>query len=484
MDNKKQYYNNLKPGDTSIESRLGAKILMNDNLVINASRRSEYLDQLREDEYQGNINPNADEETSIVFMGKIPVDINQQGNINQESILENRESTITTPNRTPGEMPDEEQFDPPTITNVTPLEGRKGDTIIIEGTGFINNSTQVYFGGVLADSVDFVSPTKIIAYVGNGNSGDIIVKASGISSAPYKDKFNYLGVEEGVMYEEEPADQLDSESNFEGEIISDPDKKADETAANTPKGCEGTGPGHPPPGNLRKITDKPSKPSQCFVVNSQNKISPTYDFIAAAKLAIGTYTKFMAGGDGGNKGCGIGLSIIYNYATGHGMTWILKKKKQPIIGTALDVLPGTYSIDSTLQADKVNFERIIIFDGKLDRNDYTTNHNWEVAKRLIQPGDIINTRTNCTGCKSGHIGLVVDTKDNNGKDFDIISNSSGGYRGGDGIKTPAGAIAKNFTVGSWYSKVAIRTGVGPTIIYRFKCGRGAEWGKTISIPNK
>ena len=481
MDNKKQYYNNLKPGDTSIESRLGAKILMNDNLVINASRRSEYLDQLREDEYQGNINPNADEETSIVFMGKIPVDINQQGNINQESILENRESTITTPNRTPGEMPDEEQFDPPTITNVTPLEGRKGDAIIIEGTGFINNSTQVYFGGVLADSVDFASPTKIIAYVGNGNSGDIIVKASGISSAPYKDKFNYLGIEEGVMFEEVADDPTDA--SIEGDKLADGEQSEDEkNDTKIPGGCPKPNQTRSKANVVRVITPCEKRtPFQGVARDNTGKIIPIYDFVAAAKTCINISTSCPAITENGVLGCGMALSIMYMYACGHGMTWISSKKnKNPIIGTHLQYVYGTASIYDYLSKDKLNFEKIKIYEPGQGR-DYWN----KVSVKLLQPGDIIDTVTDTV---NGHIGIVSDTQTKSPGTWDIISNSSRGFN--PELNKKIGSILLNYSgyhggngFGGKY-RIATTSGVGSTYLFRFKCGRGAEWGKTIGIPQK
>lgn len=472
MDNKKQYYNNLKPGDTSIESRLGAKILMNDNLVINASRRSEYLDQLREDEYQGNINPNADEETSIVFMGKIPVDMNQQGNINQESILENKESTITTPDRTPGEMPDEEQFNPPTITNVTPLEGRKGDTITIEGTGFINNSTQVYFGGVLADSVDFASPTKIIAYVGNGNSGDIIVKVSGISSAPYKDKFNYLGVEEGVMFEEVAEDPTDTST--EGNNLADGEKSEDEkTDVKVPEGCPKSNQTRSK-ANVKRVI-KPCKGSEGVARDNSNKIVPIYDFVAAAKTCIDISTGCPEITQNGKLGCAMGVSIIYMYACGHGMTWVNTKNAKPIVGTYLQYAFGTALIYDYLSKDKLNFEKIEIY-----KPGQGINYWKNTSMKLLQPGDIVDTITIAT--RNGHIGVVSDTQNNRPGTWDIISNSSKGYNPLLGVTI--GTIKSNYNTYSWGSGVATRSGVGPTYIFRFKCGRGAEWGKTIGIPQK
>ena len=474
MDNKKQYYNNLKPGDTSIESRLGAKILMNDNLVINASRRSEYLDQLREDGYQGNINPNADEETSIVFMGKIPVDINQQGNTNQESILENKESTITTPTRTAGEMPGEEIIDPPTITNVTPLEGRKGDTITIEGTGFIRYSTQVYFGNRLADSVYVSSPTKLTAVVSNGRSGDIIVIVKGMPSAAYRDKFKYLGVEEGFEFEEEITEDP-TNTGSEGNNLADGEKSKDEkTDVKISGGCPKSNQTRSK-ANVKRVI-KPCKGSEGVARDNAGKIVPIYDFVAAAKTCIDISTACPKDTQNGALGCAMGVSIIYMYACGHGMTWVNTKNAKPIIGTYLQHVLGTALIYDYLSKDKVNFEKIEIY-----KPGQGLNYWKNTSMKLLQPGDIVNTVT-VNPPPNGHIGVVSDTQTNRPGVWDIISNSSSAYNPLLGAKV--GTIKLNYDASRWGSGVATRVGVGSTYIFRFKCGRGAEWGKTIGIPQK
>lgn len=88
MDNKKQYYTNLTSSETSIESRDGSKILMdsNGNVLLTTSRRTEYIDPLRQEYYQGNINLNPDEESSYFFIGTDQIIIDQQGNTNQDTI--------------------------------------------------------------------------------------------------------------------------------------------------------------------------------------------------------------------------------------------------------------------------------------------------------------------------------------------------------------------------------------------------------------
>jgi hypothetical protein len=469
MSNK-QYYNNINPGETSIESRTGAKIVMNDGLVINAARRPEYLDQLRKDNYQGNIKQNVDEDTSFVSMGKIPVDIKQQGNVNQESILENKESKIITPTRTSGEMPDEEIVDPPILLNIYPLKGKKGDEITIEGFGFIKYATQVTFGGVSADSVGFFSGTRIIAIVGNGKSGDIVVKVKGASTT-YKDKFTYLGVEEGFEFEQRIEDDP-TDTSTEGNNLPDGKKSNDEKGGGKPpEGCPKSNQTRSA-ANVKRVI-KPCEGAQGVARDNLGKIVPIYDFVAAAKTCIDISTGCPPITQNGKLGCAMGVSIIYMYACGHGMTWVNTKNAKPIVGTYLQYAFGTALIYDYLSKDKLNFEKIEIYKPG-QGIDYWKN----TSMKLLQPGDIVDTITVAT--RNGHIGVVSDTQNNRPGTWDIISNSSSGYNPLLGVKI--GTIKSNYNTYSWGSGVATRSGVGPTYIFRFKCGRGATWGKTLGIP--
>jgi hypothetical protein len=87
MSNK-QYYTNLNPNEKVIENRFGSKVVMDNsgNVLLTTSRRTEYIDQLRQENYQGDINLNPDEEGSFFYVGTGQIDINQQGNINQDSL--------------------------------------------------------------------------------------------------------------------------------------------------------------------------------------------------------------------------------------------------------------------------------------------------------------------------------------------------------------------------------------------------------------
>lgn len=66
----------------------------------------------------------------------------------------------------------------PTITQFTPSSAAQGTTVTITGTGF-TGTTQVKFGTSPADSIRVVSDTQIIAIVGNGSSGSVVVTTPG-----------------------------------------------------------------------------------------------------------------------------------------------------------------------------------------------------------------------------------------------------------------------------------------------------------------
>ncbi|SEP46322.1 MBG domain-containing protein, partial [Mucilaginibacter sp. OK283] len=61
---------------------------------------------------------------------------------------------------------------PPVITGFSPQIAVAGDKVTITGSGF-TAATSVTFGGVPATAVTYVSPTSVIATVGQGISGDI-----------------------------------------------------------------------------------------------------------------------------------------------------------------------------------------------------------------------------------------------------------------------------------------------------------------------
>ncbi len=67
---------------------------------------------------------------------------------------------------------------PPSISSFAPLSASKGKTVTINGNNFIN-VTSVTFGGIPAQSYSVVSPTRIDAIVGVGESGNVVVTTSG-----------------------------------------------------------------------------------------------------------------------------------------------------------------------------------------------------------------------------------------------------------------------------------------------------------------
>lgn len=67
---------------------------------------------------------------------------------------------------------------PPTIASFAPVSAIKGNTVTVTGTNFVN-VTAVIFGGVPAQSYTVVSPTRIDAIVGVGESGNVAVTTLG-----------------------------------------------------------------------------------------------------------------------------------------------------------------------------------------------------------------------------------------------------------------------------------------------------------------
>ena len=210
-----------------------------------------------------------------------------------------------------------------------------------------------------------------------------------------------------------------------------------------------------------------SKANEFLPRDASGAITPYYNFIAAAKASIGTFTKTLKHTEktdkndnpipdtGGALGCGGGVAIIYLRATGHGLDWD-PTKSPPKPGERVNLPLGTASIYNLLRLDKKNWRQ---------------RANWRDA----QPGDCLNTVT--IGVKNGHIGWVVDTKLNDGVSWDVVSNSSSGYTGTKTDKSLKGSIQNNYTVNKW-SEIANRKGVGPTYAYEF-IGKFDEPNRTI-----
>ena len=78
----------------------------------------------------------------------------------------------------------------PTITSFLPASGGSGTSVVITGTNLIG-ATAVSFGGTAAQGFTVVSPTGIIAMVGNGSSGVISISTpngTGSSTASFSFK--------------------------------------------------------------------------------------------------------------------------------------------------------------------------------------------------------------------------------------------------------------------------------------------------------
>lgn len=80
---------------------------------------------------------------------------------------------------------------PPQITNFTPVSGFPGSVITITGQNFISPVT-VSFGGVTAANVTILSPTQLLADVGNGASGVVTVQNAGGTAASVT-TFSFFG---------------------------------------------------------------------------------------------------------------------------------------------------------------------------------------------------------------------------------------------------------------------------------------------------
>lgn len=71
---------------------------------------------------------------------------------------------------------------PPTITSFTPLTAVTGATITVTGTNFTNISS-VSLGGTSVASFKSLSPTTLVAIVGNGSSGTLSITTAGGTAA-------------------------------------------------------------------------------------------------------------------------------------------------------------------------------------------------------------------------------------------------------------------------------------------------------------
>jgi hypothetical protein len=99
--------------------------------------------------------------------------------------------TVTTPGGVATAPQNFTIVPPPQITNFSPVSGFPGSVITITGQNFISPVT-VSFGGVTAANVTILSPTQLLADVGNGASGVVMVQNAGGTAASVT-TFSFFG---------------------------------------------------------------------------------------------------------------------------------------------------------------------------------------------------------------------------------------------------------------------------------------------------
>jgi hypothetical protein len=144
------------------------------------------------------------------------------------------------------------------------------------------------------------------------------------------------------------------------------------------------------------------------------------DLITSAISHIGHPTYDIAGTEQGALGCASAVSMMFYRAFGVNMR----------TGSAIKSNPksiGDFGSKGTGE-----------LAGWFSNGNLYRKLKWQDA----QPGDILNT---ARGSKAGHIGVVINTKNNDGS-WNVVSNSSKGFAGGGG-----GAVKQNYSVKKWQS---------------------------------
>lgn len=144
------------------------------------------------------------------------------------------------------------------------------------------------------------------------------------------------------------------------------------------------------------------------------------DLITSAISHIGHPTYDIEGTEQGALGCASAVSMMFYRAFGVNMrTGSVVKSNPKSIGDFGSKGTGELA-------------------GWFSNSNLYRKLNWQDA----QPGDILNT---ARGSKAGHIGVVINTKNNDGS-WNVVSNSSKGFAGGGG-----GAVKQNYSVKKWQS---------------------------------
>jgi hypothetical protein len=147
--------------------------------------------------------------------------------------------------------------------------------------------------------------------------------------------------------------------------------------------------------------------------NPNIKVNPPYGNLAtAAENSIGFNTAEIPGTQGGNVGCACAVSVIFLRATGY------------------QIIPG---------------RDIVLGTGELYAYFISNPKLWQKKSLLSAiPGDVVLTPR---AAKAGHIGVVTNTISDGS--YDVISNSSSGFRG-----SAPGTIQKNYSIKKWNSITA------------------------------
>jgi hypothetical protein len=237
-----------------------------------------------------------------------------------------------------------------------------------------------------------------------------------------KDLLNNPSTEEDeFIYDDSPGIDEYTESEFVGSDeapASIPDVEPAASSIQETSTENSYDPGNVVTGKILSLPTKYSHTSQqgFNLLNSQW----IGDLIASAISHIGHPTYDIAGTEQGALGCASAVSMMFYRAFGVNMR----------TGSAVKSNPksiGDFGSKGTGE-----------LAGWFSNGNLYRKISWQDA----QPGDILNT---ARGSKAGHIGVVINTKNNDGS-WNVVSNSSKGFAGGGG-----GAVKQNYSVKKWQS---------------------------------
>ncbi len=127
----------------------------------------------------------------------------------------------------------------PTITSISPLNGKAGDTITITGTNFVDGSTWIDFTGMWASDVTVLSPTSLTVVVPDGAvTGPVTVttdygtfESSSVFTVEITTTSLDITIDPGSDYKGAYSGMalkytLDGAANYTGDLICDTNGKA------------------------------------------------------------------------------------------------------------------------------------------------------------------------------------------------------------------------------------------------------------------